>query len=82
MERIDDHINPVYSFIVENFKLLMVMITSMVTAHTPVDNFLQYDWNKWIPFLEVLKTVLSVIVMVITAWMMYRKNKSKNEDKS
>jgi hypothetical protein len=81
MERIEE-LNPTYTFLVENFKMLVILVTSMVTAHTPLDNFLHYDWSNWLPFLEVLKTIISILVMSITAWMMYRKNKVKNEDKS
>lgn len=53
-------------FLMENFKPLVVLVTSLITAHSPVHSFLDYNWHEWLPFLEVLKTVFSIGAILVS----------------
>lgn len=54
-------------FTAENFKPLVVLLTSIITAHSPVHAFLDYDWREWMPFLEVLKTILASVAIIVSS---------------
>mgnify|MGYP001570764289 CR=1 FL=1 len=52
-------------FTAENFKPLVVMLTSIITAHSPMLLFI--NWTDWLPFLEVLKSSISTIAIIISS---------------
>ena len=65
-------------FTVENFKPLVVMLTSIITAHSPI---LFINWTNWLPFLEVLKSSISTIAIIISSIILilnYLKKKNDN----
>jgi hypothetical protein len=64
-------LNILNDYLVENFKPLVLLIVSVITAHSPVDNILHYDWLIWMPFLEVVKTILSMIAIVVSIIMFF-----------
>jgi hypothetical protein len=72
-------LNILNDYLVENFKPLVLLILSMVTAHSPINNILHYDWLLWMPFLEVVKTILSMIAIIVSITMLilnYLKKKT------
>lgn len=86
MEHITSHplFDTAKEFALENLKPLIVIIISIITAHGPLPIFLQISWIDWMPFLEVLKTLISTIAITISTIILilnYLKKK-KNGDKS
>jgi len=75
-------LDSIKEFAVENFKVLILLISSIATAHGPVPEFLEYDWSEWMPFLEVLKTVFSIIGVIVSVIMLILNYKRKKNDKS
>ncbi len=66
-------------FTVENFNPLVIMLTSIITAHTPMLLFI--NWNDWLPFIEVLKSSISTIAILISSIILilnYLKKKNDN----
>lgn len=71
-------------YLAENMKTLSVLFISIVTAYSPMEIFLHYDWAEWLPFLEVVKTGVSILAAIAATTLLilnYFKKKNENRRK-
>lgn len=79
----NDVISTIGEFIMENAKSLIVLITSLIAAHSPIHTFLHYNWSEWMPFLEVMKNIISTMAIIISSGLLILNYlKKRNNDRS